>query len=340
MTLQAGESVEYSLVVDTTAASVSSATEGNYFGSLLTITDAAALIEYELPVSFTKGSVVGLWLGEISVTHIPYTPKAQSIVGSAGQVTGVNIVGRQPEGYAVAPVVSVSPPSVQGVQAVITANISGGTISSFTVTNPGSGYEKAPGIRIAAPPASSSTPLPKPMPLRLLMHLDNAGTNKLLSNVFLGTLDVSGELGLTTSEALLDSDTLEGASRFSVAHLPLDVVTAGTWLAGGILRHQVDIPYNDPTNPFVHQYHPDHDNLDARFETSLAAGDESPSIRRTLYFEFTTTEPTGGSTPLGWGSSILGGNFTETLEGIHSDPITLKGHFQIQRVSSIPTLTQ
>lgn len=339
LVLQPNSSLELNLVIDSSSPNLQSTAPGSFLASLLTITDASGLIEYELPVSFTQGSLAGLWLGEALITHIPYTPKAQAqVVG--GSLASINIVGRAPEGYVSAPLISVSPPSVQGIQATATAEITNGVISSFTLTNPGSGYEKPPGIRIVPPPAANSTPLPKAMSLRVLMHRDDSGTYKLLSRVYMGSLLSTGELGLCTSESFLDPEKLASASRFSVAHLPIDVINRGTGGEAGSLTHTVFIPHNDATNPFVHQYHPDHDNLDARFENQLPAGDESPNITRTLQFEFTTTDPTGEATPLGWGSTVLGGNFTETLEGIHSDPITLQGNFRLQRISDIPTLVQ
>ncbi len=348
--LQPNETEELKLVINKPGNSpgnpdVAEASPGTLFQYIMRITDAAGMMEIDLPVSFTKGSLAGLWLGQINVTHIPYTPRAQAEI-SGGVLTAVNLVGRQPEGYTQAPTIAVSPPhelgtpaNQQGTQATVEAVISDGVISAFSVTNAGSGYEKAPRVSISAPPATSTTPLPKPMTLRVLLHRDDDAKFRLLSHVFMGQLKVSGELGLTTKESLLDPESLGGASRFSVAHLPLDTNKLGTGNETGTLTHTISIPFNDPTNPFVHQYHPDHDNLDARFENPLSAGDESPDITRTLEFQFTATEPTGGATPLGWGVTILGGVFTETLEGIHSDPITLQGDFQIQRVSSIPTLS-
>ena len=39
--------------------------------------------------------------------------------------------------------------------------------------------------------------------------------------------------------------------------------------------------YNDRiSNPFIHAYHPDHDNLDAKFENELVQGYESWGINR------------------------------------------------------------
>ena len=148
---------------------------------------------------------------------------------------------------------------------------------------------------------------PRPFPLRFILHLDDAGTARLLSQVFMGTLvDDGNPLGLCTKESGLKPDTEAGARRMSVVHLPLDTVTAtgsGEVALGSTLERTVSIPFNDPTNPFVHSYHPDHDNLDARPDGTaipLADGVESYSITRTCRFEFTTSPPEGTSA-VGWG---------------------------------------
>jgi hypothetical protein len=62
----------------------------------------------------------------------------------------------------------------------------------------------------------------------------------------------------------------------------------------GTLSFTVPLDYRDPSNPFVHIYHPDHDNKDERFTpTLLPAGRESPNINRTITLTFTATNPAG-----------------------------------------------
>jgi hypothetical protein len=109
----------------------------------------------------------------------------------------------------------------------------------------------------------------------------------------------------------------------------------------------VDIPFDDPTNPFVHKYHPDHDNKSARGE-ALIAGQESYSISREVTFTFTPSPPAGSSSTTGWGSSVIGGTYAETVQGLSKDSsgvgtgdgIRLSGTFELRRVSELGTLTQ
>ena len=186
---------------------------------------------------------------------------------------------------------------------------------------------------------------PRPFPLRFILHLDDAGTARLLSQVFMGTLvDDGNPLGLCTKESGLKPDTKAAASRMGVGHLPLDqVITAGSGdvALGATLIREISISYNDPSNPFVHNYHPDHDNKDARPDgtnIALTDGVESYSVTRSCSFEFTTSPPEGTSS-VGWGSNVIGGNYTETLSGLHRQDITTSGTFTLRRASEDGTIT-
>ncbi len=188
-------------------------------------------------------------------------------------------------------------------------------------------------------------PTPRPFPLRILLHLDDGGEARLLSQVFLGPLAEPGNpVGLCTRELGLKQDAKASALRLSVAHLPLDqAITAGSGSValGASLVRTISIPWNDPTNPFMHQYHPDHDNRDARPDGTNVPkgnGEESYTIDRTCTFEFTASPPAGIS-PQGWGSSVIGGNYTEILSGLHKETITVGGAFVLRRVSEIGSIT-
>lgn len=193
--------------------------------------------------------------------------------------------------------------------------------------------------KVAGSPGNTT---PEPFKLRTLLHLDTGGTARLLSQAFLGQLAVApNDVGICTRESLLKQDAKAQAQRLVAAHMPLDqVITgSGTVALDGSLTCTITVPFNDPTNPFVHQYHPDHDNKDARFQ-AVGAGVESYDITRTCTFTFTASPPPGSGVTSGWGSSVLGGTYTETISGIHKEPITLSGTFELQRASEIGTLSQ
>jgi hypothetical protein len=229
------------------------------YASFLQITDSAGLSNVRMPLSAQLASSAGLWIGEVSVTH----------VGS---------------------------------------------------TVPGS-------------PGSTTT---RPFPLRMIVHVDNNGLSRLLSQVFLGPL-ASGLTGVTTRESLLHPERKAEAMRLVSSQMPLDRVISGSgsFAVGSSLAYQVVLPFDDPTNPFVHQYHPDHDNRDPNL-LPLKAGTESYDITRECSFEFTETPPDGSSIT-GWGTSVYGGNYSELIKGLNkaTQNLTTSGTFNFRRLSEI-----
>lgn len=183
---------------------------------------------------------------------------------------------------------------------------------------------------------------PREFPLRTLLHVDDAGTARLLSKVFIGRLAAgANDVGLCTDESLLKTDAKATAQRLVAAHLPLDqVISAGSGSVGtgASLVRTVQIPFNDPTNPFVHQYHPDHDNKDAR-GNPLPAGVESPNITRTCTFTFTAAPPPGTGNVSGWGSTVIGGTYAETVSGLHRNDLSLTGTFLLRRASELGAIS-
>lgn len=182
---------------------------------------------------------------------------------------------------------------------------------------------------------------PREFPLRTLLHVSDSGSISLLSKVFIGRLAAGAhDLGVCTDEALLDPATLDTAQRLVSAHLPLDqVLSSGS---GGVnpgqsLVRTIQISHTDATNPFVHQYHPDHDNKSPRGQ-ALPAGVESYNITRTCTFSFTASPPAGSTVSSGWGSSTIGGNYQEIITGLHRNPITLTGTFELRRANELGTL--
>ena len=175
-------------------------------------------------------------------------------------------------------------------------------------------------------------------PLRYLIHVADDGTARVLSQVFMGPMAAAPHnFGLCRSEAGLKADVKSAARRIVATHMPLDkaLVTTGSFAIGGTLGSTIATPFNDPTNPFVHQYHPDHDNKSG--STALVAGQESYNVSRQVSFTFTETPPGGGSAT-GWGSSVIGGTYGEVVSGLHKQNITLTGTFELRRASELGTL--
>ncbi|MCA9416659.1 MAG: hypothetical protein KC917_10325, partial [Candidatus Omnitrophica bacterium] len=99
------------------------------------------------------------------------------------------------------------------------------------------------------------------------------------------------------------------------------------------------LDYDDPLNPFKHKYHPDHDNLDRRFENQLGPGNESFTIIRGIEMEFTEDDPDGFAS-VGLGDTLLVGFYRETIDGLHRDDLHVSGTFRLKKMSSVDTLNQ
>ena len=177
-------------------------------------------------------------------------------------------------------------------------------------------------------------------PLRYLIHVSDDGTARVLSQIFMGPMVAAPhDFGLCLSEAGLKADAKSYASRIVATHMPLDLAlgTTGSFAIAGDLSCTIATPFDDPTNPFVHQYHPDHDNKSG--QDSLLAGQESYDVTREVTFTFTDAPPGGGSAT-GWGSSVIGGTYGEVVSGLHrdSDGLNLSGTFELRRASELGTL--
>jgi hypothetical protein len=274
----------------------------------------------------TSGSPVNLVLSAQSTVEAVFGVNRTLMTGAADSLYASLLrftLSKMPEGT---PLMDVFMPASARV-----TSLAGLWIGDATVTDVQS---KVAGV--------TGTTTGRPFPLRVILHVDDAGTARLLSQVFLGKLAaVPNNIGLCTLQSALKADELATASRYSAAQLPPGSVYStgtGSVSLGQTLVRTVPIAYNASTNPFVHTYHPDHDNRNARFDAALAAGVESPTISRECSFAFTTNPPTGISS-LGWGTSVIGGNYSETITGIHKGTITVTGTFVLRRASEIGRIT-
>ena len=175
--------------------------------------------------------------------------------------------------------------------------------------------------------------------LRYIVHVDDAGNARVLSQVYLGQLaGESPQPGICTAESALSVADKASARRIVAAHLPLDrVLDGGTMALGGSMSCTISTPFNDPTSPFVHQYHPDHDNKSG--STELVSGQESYDLGRAVTFDISATAPAGVSAT-GYGASVIAGDYTEVLTGLRKDSVTVTGTFTLRRVSEIGVLTR
>lgn len=203
--------------------------------------------------------------------------------------------------------------------------------------------------------------------LRLLVHVDTAGNARLLKQVIQmwqdGTttndpsgyqrVDQPGRFILLTDDsrimdfqgaALRDGEPV--GRRLSCANFdfpdepgqpPNTRRLEGAFAKGGVLTHRFVLPYDFPTNPFKHRYHPDHDNYDNRQGHETERAREALEITRSLELQLAAVAPPDLSAP-DYGYSMLAGTYREEIEGLHKRKLVVTGTLTLKRVCSIGEL--
>lgn len=193
------------------------------------------------------------------------------------------------------------------------------------------------------------------VPLRLIVHNPAAGSGGhavLLQRVYVGADEATNAI-VATQESLLNAGLLSLARRISATHLPWSRANTswtfdGTLDGSGTLTTQVETDYADQaSNPFLHTYHPDHDNLDVSFKNALPQGSESYTIRRTIALSI--TPPAANGSDFTAGDRTVSGTYAETVSlvglarsgGLHDTrTFETRGYFSLKRVSTTPVLTK
>jgi hypothetical protein len=210
--------------------------------------------------------------------------------------------------------------------------------------------------------AISSVPVPtaSPFQFRLLLHVDASGETRLLQKVVLAWTNgvvttneegfrqtiAPGRFALITDENLLSRfsgsavrDGSVSGRRFSSAafgfHDPLPVNRTGPFgNSNAVFSCTVPLGFDDELNPFKHKYHPDHNNLDDRYAVTVP---ECPNVTRQISFQF-SAQPVENAALAGWGDNQLGGTYTETITGLHKNPVAAQGTFRLYRASTVDAL--
>ncbi len=195
---------------------------------------------------------------------------------------------------------------------------------------------------------------------RLIVHVDAAGTARLLQHVFLvrkpptyipdpanpgfETIDQPARTMAVTDEELIPqligTGEVIGRRASSAAFGFKEPLALGGGAFGdGALIGALALDYDHPLNPFKHLYHPDHNNLDERFEQKLPEGKEAFTVTRSIALEFAATDPLGLNPP-SWGDTEVGGTYRETITGLHRIAIRISGNFRLVRVLPAAALNQ
>lgn len=234
---------------------------------------------------------------------------------------------------------------------------------SGTLTVAKASLDGAPIEMIRTGVSAQTRPVAAPFDLRVILHVDTTGKTRLLHEVVqmwkdgtyrtnpdgTRTVDVPGKYVLLTDERRLSE--FKGATMKDgtgvgrrLSTIGFDFPTTpdanyleltGFFAVNQQLRGSYVMPAQHPRNPFYHKYHPDHDNLDARF-TDVKK--EAFDVTRTFELEFQDPDPTGGPRPADYGYARIGGVFRETVQGLHREAIHVVGTFSLKRVAEITEL--
>jgi hypothetical protein len=187
-----------------------------------------------------------------------------------------------------------------------------------------------------------------PYPLRFIVFSGSNGVCSLLQRVYYG-LRQNTNLVVATTQSVLDTSHLSTARRITATHLPWSATntpwtfSGGPLTPGGTYTTTVTTQYDDQaSNPFLHTYHPDHNNLDTESPPhELPMGSESYEIDRTITLSLTAS--TNNFLNLTTANSVLSGLYNETITlkglGGYAKTYQTAGTLSLQRISTISTLT-
>jgi hypothetical protein len=185
----------------------------------------------------------------------------------------------------------------------------------------------------------------RPFNLRLIVH-KSAAEARLLQRVYHG-VNAASNVVITTRESLLHPGLLDHARRISATHLPFSDGNAGwaftgQFAQGQSVSAQVNLAFDDyASNPFLHSFHPDHDNLNATFDATEPRGVESYDLLRRVTLAFTA--PGNDFDSLVSGGDRMTGQYAEEIvfkgRGEDQFQIDTAGAFVIRRISEIGALT-
>ena len=190
---------------------------------------------------------------------------------------------------------------------------------------------------LARPDADTPAPAGGDFSFRLIVHVGESQNARLLKQVVM--LTGGGEdMALYTDLAALnaaverrqsaDPESLIETRRVSTPAFdfgPASLPMSGALAPGQSVRIDIPIRRDDPTNPFAHRAHPQHDGKNDGIapEPDKGGGEIYEIVRR--------LELTPDAEP-GKDDAIVNGRYSETIEGLGARPIRVSGQFQIRRV--------
>ncbi len=190
---------------------------------------------------------------------------------------------------------------------------------------------------------------------RLILHASDDGTVRLLKQAFVGT-DTADD---ATAAILADRETAKAyrkthpdatIRRVASANFPFMeplVLANGAsgFLTGGASLTATFTQFADAKdNPFLHQFHPNHDGLafnngkpTRKTDGADGTGDyESWSVTRAVTLTFADADPIGANDD--WNKTVCGGVYREVITGLNKTPVIVEGAFRLNKTLDTATL--
>ncbi len=210
-------------------------------------------------------------------------------------------------------------------------------LSAQSVVN-GNPITDANGQPVAAVATNPVTGVTSPFAVKLVLFAGGGGS-QLLQQVFIVN-DANNVPHATKTEAGINAISVAAGSvpgRLSTAFFPPGPQgQPGVYGPGGPFSLNGSLTYNVPllagasTNPFLHEYHPDHGPTN------------SYAVNRAVTLTFQPTLTGVSDTDPNWGSTTLGGAYQETVTGLRAAAngggVKVSGTFVLHRVNSASTL--
>ena len=322
-----GSEVEVVLGLDRYSMEAAGAAPGDLWAGVLRFTDSLNLAQVDVAVSAEAASTAGLWVGSAAVDQVSHYLKPYAKAASQADLDAL----LERLGLAEA---------ADGYHYELDKTT--GRVLVF-----GGPQNKKGSYLLDGPIKIDPGTVARPFPMRLIVH--NTGTAaSLLQHVYSG-IGLATNPVVTTQQSQLLPAQLASARRASAVHLPVSTGNVpwpftGTMKAGGTLKTTVELAYDDQaSNPFLHTYHPDHDNLDALFQPyANGQGIESYGVSRQITLTF--RPPADDFQSLTTGGQDLTGNYAEAVtfraKGAQTKQFNALGSFALKRVSDIATLVQ
>ncbi len=196
---------------------------------------------------------------------------------------------------------------------------------------------------------------PHPFQFRLFVHVDGSRNVKILKEVYTAKATSESDTMLLTDRATAvafrgeyPNGTIKRSSSANFPFMAPLALSGGEFMvADSVLSATYTQQYDDKTNPFVHSFHPQHDNLafNNQKPSKLDSGDagsgeyESWSVTREISLKFLSDDPSGAAGEE-WNRTVTGGVYDETVSGLtgQGKPIKTRGIFRLTKVNDVSSI--